>query len=95
VGVPHAADWFEQAPDLPAARDNTIFVTLSIIGDWFRRADGTDGAGVMDGPMAKRAAFERIAQGVGGLMGVTAVADLVLAADHVKPVPSSGNRSRL
>lgn len=49
IGVPHIAHWFEQALDLLAARNDTVFVTSSIMGDWFRKADGTDGAEVMDG----------------------------------------------
>lgn len=46
IGVPHIAYYFEKALDLLAARDDTVFVTSSIMGDWFVSADGTDGAEV-------------------------------------------------
>ena len=46
IGVPHIAYYFEKALDLLAARDDTVFVTSSIMGDWFVRADGTNGAEV-------------------------------------------------
>ncbi|MEM1431757.1 MAG: polysaccharide deacetylase family protein [Pseudomonadota bacterium] len=39
IGVPHVAWHFEQALDLLAARDDTVFVTSSILGDWFTAAD--------------------------------------------------------
>jgi allantoinase len=41
IGVPHIAYYFEQALDLLAARDDTVFVTSSVMGDWFIEADGT------------------------------------------------------
>lgn len=44
IGVPHIAYYFEQALDLLAAREDTVFVTSSIMGDWFVAADGTNGA---------------------------------------------------
>ena len=44
VGVPHVAHYFEKALDLLIARDDTIFVTSSTLGDWFIEADGTSGA---------------------------------------------------
>lgn len=53
IGVPHIAYYFEKALDLLAARDDTIFVTSSIMGDWFIAADGTHGeqlATFNDGP---------------------------------------------
>jgi peptidoglycan/xylan/chitin deacetylase (PgdA/CDA1 family) len=46
IGVPHVAYHFEKALDLLCARDDTIFVTSSIMGDWFVDADGTGGAEV-------------------------------------------------
>jgi hypothetical protein len=46
IGVPHVAYHFEKALDLLMQRDDTIFVTSSDIGDWFRAADGTEGAQV-------------------------------------------------
>lgn len=55
VGVPHLAHHLAQALDLLAARDDTVFVTSSEMGDWFVAADGTGGAGVAafnDGPPA-------------------------------------------
>ena len=47
VGVPHRAGYFAKALDLLQARSDTVFVTGSEIADWFRAADGTDGAEVM------------------------------------------------
>ena len=48
IGVPHITYYFEQALDLLAARDDTVFVTSSTMGDWFIAADGTNGAEVAD-----------------------------------------------
>jgi hypothetical protein len=42
--VPHIAYHFEKALDILAARDDTVFVTSSQMGDWFVAADGTGGA---------------------------------------------------
>lgn len=39
IGVPHIAYHFAQALDLLTARDDTIFVTSSVMGDWFTEAD--------------------------------------------------------
>lgn len=44
IGVPHVAHYFERALDLLQRRDDTVFVTSSILGDWFIAADGTGGA---------------------------------------------------
>jgi allantoinase len=55
IGVPHIAYYFEQALDLLAAREDTVFVTSSMMGDWFVAADGTGGADLLpfnDGPPA-------------------------------------------
>ncbi len=46
IGVPHIAYYFEKALDRLAERNDTVFVTSSIMGDWFVAADGTDGAEV-------------------------------------------------
>ncbi|MFD0917172.1 polysaccharide deacetylase family protein [Pseudahrensia aquimaris] len=46
IGVPHIAHYFEKALDILMARDDTVFVTSSTMGDWFIQADGTDGAEV-------------------------------------------------
>lgn len=46
VGVPHIAYFFEKALDLLASRDDTIFVTSSVMGDWFVQAAGTPEAEV-------------------------------------------------
>ena len=46
IGVPHIVYYFEKALDLLASRPDTVFVTSSEIGDWFIKADGTDGAEV-------------------------------------------------
>lgn len=46
IGVPHVAHYFEKALDLLMARQDTIFVTSSTLGDWFIKADGTNGAEV-------------------------------------------------
>jgi len=46
IGVPHIAWHFEQALDLLLGREDTVFVTSSILGDWFVEADGTAGAEV-------------------------------------------------
>lgn len=48
VGVPHIAYYFEKALDLLLARDDTVFVTSSVMGDWFIEADGTHGADLAD-----------------------------------------------
>ncbi|MDJ0858851.1 MAG: polysaccharide deacetylase family protein [Dinoroseobacter sp.] len=47
IGVPHFAHYFEKALDLLKARDDTVFVTSSQMGDWFVSADATGGADVM------------------------------------------------
>ncbi len=39
IGVPHIAHHFEQALDLLMARDDTVFMTSSMIGDWYLDAD--------------------------------------------------------
>ncbi|MFK7751833.1 MAG: polysaccharide deacetylase family protein [Sedimentitalea sp.] len=44
IGVPHVAYYFEKALDMLMARDDTVFVTSSTLGDWFIKADGTNGA---------------------------------------------------
>lgn len=46
IAVPHIAHYFEQALDVLLARNDTVFVTSSTLGDWFLAADGTDGAEV-------------------------------------------------
>ncbi|MFK7891639.1 MAG: polysaccharide deacetylase family protein [Granulosicoccus sp.] len=46
IGVPHIAWYFEQALDLLAKRDDTVFVTSSTLGDWFVKADDTAGSEV-------------------------------------------------
>lgn len=46
VGVPHIAYYFEKALDLLTSRDDTIFLMSSQIGEWFIKADGTDGTDV-------------------------------------------------
>lgn len=48
IGVPHIAHQFEQAVDMLAARDDTVFVTSSVIGDWFAAADPIGGQRVME-----------------------------------------------
>lgn len=48
IGVPHIAYYFEQALDLLMKRDDTIFVTSSIMGNWFIDADKTNGIEVED-----------------------------------------------
>jgi peptidoglycan/xylan/chitin deacetylase (PgdA/CDA1 family) len=48
IGVPHIAHYFEQALDLLAARDDTVFVTSSQMGDWFAAADAAGAALVVD-----------------------------------------------
>ncbi|WP_425093296.1 polysaccharide deacetylase family protein [Tropicimonas sp. S265A] len=47
IGVPHIAQGFEQALDLLAARDDTVFVTSSQMGDWFTAADAAGAEAVM------------------------------------------------
>ncbi len=49
IGVPHVAHQFEQVLDLLLARDDVMFATSSIIGDWFLAADPDGGARVMEG----------------------------------------------
>lgn len=49
IGVPHAAHYFEAALDLLLARDDTIFLTSSGIGDWYAAADPDGAARVMAG----------------------------------------------
>lgn len=44
VGAPHVAHHFGRALDLLMARDDVVFVTSSVMGDWFIQADGTHGA---------------------------------------------------
>jgi allantoinase len=39
IAVPHIAYHFEQALDLLVSRDDTTFVTSSVIGDWFTAAE--------------------------------------------------------
>ena len=46
IGAPHIAHWFEKSLDILMARDDTVFMTSSQIGDWFVEADGTGGAEV-------------------------------------------------
>lgn len=41
IGVPHVAHYFEQALDLLLARDDTVFMTSSTMGNWFAAADPT------------------------------------------------------
>ncbi len=48
IGVPHIAYYFEKALDLLVTRDDVVFVTSSVIGDWFIAADGTGGAEMTD-----------------------------------------------
>ncbi|QFS83701.1 Peptidoglycan deacetylase [Roseivivax sp. THAF40] len=48
IGVPHIAHHFEQALDLLTARDDTIFLTSSGIGDWYAAADPDGAARVME-----------------------------------------------
>lgn len=43
IGVPHIAYYFEKALDLLVNRSDTVFVTSSTMGDWFVKADGTNG----------------------------------------------------
>lgn len=55
VGAPHVAHHFGRVLDLLMARDDVVFVTSSVMGDWFIEADGTGGAEVdryRDGPPA-------------------------------------------
>ena len=46
IGVPHIAHQFERILEILMARDDTIFMTSSEIGDWFVAADGTNGEAV-------------------------------------------------
>lgn len=48
IGVPHIAHQLEQALDLLKARDDTVFVTSSILGDWFKSVDPDGAAFVME-----------------------------------------------
>ncbi len=48
IGVPHIAHQLDQALDLLAARDDTVFMTSSTLGDWFKSADPDGGARVME-----------------------------------------------
>ena len=50
IGVPHLAHQLGAALDILQARNDTVFVTSSQIGDWFIAADGTNGAHVVQGP---------------------------------------------
>lgn len=47
IGVPHVAHYFEAALDLLQARDDTVFMTSSGIGDWYAAADADGAAKVM------------------------------------------------
>ena len=47
IGVAHIAHHFEAALDLLLARDDTIFMTSSGIGDWYAAADPDGGSRVM------------------------------------------------
>lgn len=47
IGVAHIAHHFEVALDLLLARDDTIFMTSSGIGDWYAAADPDGGSRVM------------------------------------------------
>jgi len=48
IGVPHIAHQLDLALDMIAARDDTVFVTSSILGDWFKSADPDGAARVME-----------------------------------------------
>lgn len=48
IGVPHIAHQLDQALDLLAARDDTVFVTSSTLGDWFKSVDPDGAARVME-----------------------------------------------
>ena len=48
IGVPHIAHQFELALEMLKARDDTVFVTSSIMGDWFAVAD-PDGVRAVEG----------------------------------------------
>ena len=47
IGVPHIAHYFEAALDLLQARNDTVFLTSSGIGDWYAEADPDGAAKVM------------------------------------------------
>ena len=47
IGVPHIAHHFEAALDLLAARDDTVFLTSSGIGDWYAQSDPAGATKVM------------------------------------------------
>ena len=47
IGVPHVAYHFERALEMLKARDDTVFVTSSVMGEWFRAAD-PNGAAALD-----------------------------------------------
>ncbi|SIT13335.1 Polysaccharide deacetylase [Roseivivax lentus] len=49
IGVPHIAHYFEAALELLTARDDTVFLTSSGIGDWYAEADPDGAARVMEG----------------------------------------------
>jgi len=49
IGVPHIAHHFAQALDLLVAREDTVFVTSSEMGDWFTAADAGGAARVAEG----------------------------------------------
>ncbi|MGB7184487.1 MAG: polysaccharide deacetylase family protein [Burkholderiaceae bacterium] len=44
IGVPSNAHYFEHALDLLLQRDDTVFVTSSVLGDWFISEDGSNGS---------------------------------------------------
>lgn len=48
IGVPHIAHQLDQALDLLAARDDTVFVTSSTLGDWFKSVDPDGAARAME-----------------------------------------------
>ena len=48
IGVPHIAHHFEASLDLLMARDDTIFLTSSGIGEWYAKADADGAARVME-----------------------------------------------
>ncbi|SDZ59386.1 Polysaccharide deacetylase [Jannaschia faecimaris] len=48
IGVPHIAHQFEQALDMLQARDDTVFLTSSGIGDWYAAADPDGAVRVME-----------------------------------------------
>ncbi|MEM1316068.1 MAG: polysaccharide deacetylase family protein [Pseudomonadota bacterium] len=55
IGVPHIAHWFGRTLDRLMARDDTVFMTSSQIGDWYLGQDPDGGAALEefnDGPPA-------------------------------------------